>query len=95
MLKTLALLASLVPVAVRAQEAQCMDRNDAIVMMHTVYGESPIGEGELDGGGLVVIFANPITGSFTITRAEGALLCLVTFGTGWIITDPVPPGHPI
>ena len=89
----LALFAAFMPFAAHAQEAPCMDRNDAIVMMHAQYGESPIGEGELDGGGLVVIFANPITGSFTITRAEGPLLCLVTIGTGWTIIDPVPPGH--
>ncbi len=92
MLKTV-LLAAVLPCAAGAQ-TPCMDRAGATEMMYNRYGESLVGEGQMNNGPHIVIFANPMTGTFTVTYAEGSNLCLLGEGVDWAITAPLPVGDP-
>lgn len=61
--------------------------------IHDEYGESLIGAGVAQqGGGIVFILANPVTGTFSVLVRKGGMTCLMTGGTGYAIQDPPIPG---
>lgn len=77
------LLTAMMILAGSAAVAQqnCAPRTPSVQMLQNDYGESPVARGLSQGGAVFEVFANPETGSWTITvtRPDG-ILCLVASG---------------
>jgi hypothetical protein len=59
------------------------------------YGESPVGMGLGPEGQVLVVIANPITGTFTIlVRKPGHITCIIVGGNGYAVIPPSVPAPP-
>jgi hypothetical protein len=59
------------------------------------YGESPVGMGLGPDGAVLVVIANPITGTFTIlVRKPGHITCIIVGGNGYAVIPPSVPAPP-
>jgi hypothetical protein len=76
-----------------AQGAPCGPTGQVEKRIFDEYGESLIGAGiAQQGGGIIFILANPITGTFSVLVRKNGLSCIMTGGTGYAIQDPPIPG---
>jgi hypothetical protein len=85
-------IAFALPFAVQAQDASCMRYEDARTMLGRDYGET-VAVSAVDGHGrVVIIFANPDTGTWSIGLAlegnGGSLFCPVAAGEAFTAYPP-------
>ena len=69
-----------------------------MAQLHARYGEVVIGQGVTFNGGVLEIFANPESGTFSavlsMPQGMGGVSCIVSAGKDWEIFAPEPPGSP-
>ena len=68
----------------------CGPTANIVAMLGKDYGERTTAGGIADDDSPVILFTNPITGSFTITVRQGDALCLLISGKGFALADPAP-----
>jgi hypothetical protein len=78
-----------------AQQAPCGNPVDIAERLAVEFGEAPAARGIDAGGDLVVIYANPETGTWTVLLAlPNGPACIVSTGTSWEPIAHVPTGRP-
>lgn len=90
-------LAALLACPAWAQRQNCGPRPDVVQMLENKYGESRQGIGFSRQGGVIEIYANIETGSWTIliSLATG-LSCISHVGQGYEnLTEPAVEGDPV
>lgn len=89
--RALALAAFAAPFAAAAQQ-NCGPTDQVAEFLATQHGESVVGAGIADDNmSLVMTWANPESGSWTITvTVPSGATCLVASGTDWEIRAPEP-----
>lgn len=86
-MKKLFLIFLLIPSFVLANQMACISAEELIVLTNE-YKELPYVRGVSSEGRSVVVFANPVTGSFTILERRGQnTYCALVVGAGF---EPVP-----
>jgi hypothetical protein len=89
MIRALALLLALCAAPAFLQALECADRATVIERLADGYGERRTAQALGETGGLVEIYANWRSGTWTITvTAPGGPTCLVAQGTNW---SPIAP----
>lgn len=80
----LALFAAFMAWPARAQGVPCGDYATMTETRAKTTGEAKVGSGIVHGGGVMELYANPLTGSWTsfMIRPDG-LTCIVASGVGW------------
>ena len=76
-----------------AYAMSCAPRDDMVERLETQFKETLTARGLQNANALIEIFASPETGSYTVllSRADG-ISCIVSSGTHWLTTKPVPAG---
>ena len=78
----------------RAQQMPCGDADKMAAHLTTKYGEHPAGGGVSPNGGMVVLFLNPETRTFTIMlRSANGTACLAASGEDWEAKAATPTGQ--
>ena len=76
-------------------QTQCVGRADGLAMLSERYGESRIGAGLATNGGLIEVFTNPESRSWTLTvSGPDGQICLVASGEAWEQYQLPPQGTP-
>lgn len=80
------LLSTLVCLGTQSQAQQaCFSHDQVVTRLADGYGEHLESYGVTPDGVLVEIYANPDTGTWTITITRaGSFTCLVSSGEGWV-----------
>lgn len=78
--------------AMPAYAQQCGPREGVLAQLMARYGESRVGAGLAANGGILEIFTNPVSGSWTaaVSGTDGQM-CLVASGQSWEIYAPTAP----
>lgn len=88
-LASLALLAS--PAVAQQQRPCALDAHAIVDKLMSEYGEVATAGGIDAAGSFVAVFANPETGSWTITVSKpGGQTCVVSSGEAFVIERPEP-----
>ena len=71
----------------------CAPRDGVVERLETQYKETLTARGLQNAEALIEVFSSAETGSYTvlISRADG-ISCIVSTGTHWLATKPVPAG---
>lgn len=79
----------------RSQDARpCLPKLEMDKKLWNQFGESPIGAGLADSGGILYLTTNPKTGSFTVLiRRPDGITCMMTGGRGWADIESLIPGR--
>jgi hypothetical protein len=90
-------LGALLARAALGEGQPCGDRTSILTRLGERYGETRRGAGLMADVGVLEIYSNPDTGSWTIllTNPNG-LTCLIAAGEGWVQDAPATktPGEP-
>ena len=93
MKQTVAALAIYTALACGVQAQGCVQFADGAARLQGEYGESVIGRGVMPNGAVVVIFANPDTGTWTlvVVTPDGCSQSPAD-GSAWVSFVPEPAG---
>lgn len=79
--------------AAQAQAMQCLSYTEVRDDLASKYGEVPAATAQDQGGNIVLLFANPETGTWSlgISPPDKAMYCPVASGGGWMVHPVTKP----
>jgi hypothetical protein len=93
-MRTLLALVLLSSPAIAQERVPCGPTGPFEAAITAQHGETPVGAGMTETGYPLIIFANPVSGSFSVAmRRPDRITCIIQSGRGYTVIEPEKPGE--